>query len=191
MDVKNRQRTEGLLTNVIMSAWHLPHRPFAFMLLINLKIGHNPISPGQGHSLAAHLQDWPVEFCCCCFLCAWTAGCFINLKTNECCEISYWKNTDFQVLLRNLKLSVVWPTFPANSSDWGMWVSRSPGCQEFASGCRHIPPPLPLPASVTCRTWHCCGLQSLFQEVSEMESDLKGSEGTPKSCNYIWSIIFG
>ena len=55
MDVENHQCMEGLVTNVIMSAWCLPHRPFGFMPLTTLQIGHNPISPEQGHNLAAHL----------------------------------------------------------------------------------------------------------------------------------------
>lgn len=55
MDVENHQCMEGLVTNVIMSAWCLPHRPFGFMPLATLQIGHNPISPEQGHNLAAHL----------------------------------------------------------------------------------------------------------------------------------------
>ena len=89
-DVENQQCVEGLATNVIMSAWSLPRRPFGSMPLTTLQIGHNPISPAQGHNpispaqghnLAAHLQDSAVEFWCH-FLCAWAAQCLINWKTN-------------------------------------------------------------------------------------------------------------
>ena len=80
-DVENQQCVEGLATNVIMSAWSLPRRPSGSMPLTTLQIGHNPISPAQGHNLAAHLQDSAVEFWCH-FLCAWAAQCLINWKTN-------------------------------------------------------------------------------------------------------------
>lgn len=81
MDVENPQCMEGLVTSVSMSAWCLPHRPFGFMPLTTLQIGHNRISPVQGHNLAAHLWDSAVEFRCP-FLCAWAAQCLINWKTS-------------------------------------------------------------------------------------------------------------
>ena len=139
MDVENPQCMEGLVTSVIMSAWRLPRRPSGFMPLTTLQIGHNPISPAQGHNLAAHLWDSAVEFRCP-FLCAWAAQCLINWKTNQCCETLYLNNTDFYVLLRNFKLSVFWPnSHQTTVTDWGwgMWVSRSPSHQQFVSGCTH------------------------------------------------------
>ena len=80
-DVENQQCVEGLATNVIMSVWRLPRRPFGSMPLTTLQTGHNPISPAQGHHLAAHLQNSAVEFWCR-FLCAWAAQCLMNWKTN-------------------------------------------------------------------------------------------------------------